>query len=93
MRAPEDTRSNGGGGAVCSLGFGDASERAADEAFARCAYEKRKAEPRKFRKAGEQLVILREAFAEADAGIEDDLRFWHARAGLRLCDGFFQASV
>ena len=73
--ALQDARCNGGGGAVCSLVFGDASERAADEAFARWADEKWKAEAREFRKAGDQLVILGEAFAEADAWIEDELRF------------------
>jgi hypothetical protein len=44
VRALQDARCDGGCGAKCSLVFGDASERAADEAFARWAYEKRKAE-------------------------------------------------
>ena len=76
MGALQDAGCNGGCGAVCSLVFGDASERAADEAFARWAYEDGEAEAGEFREAGDQFVILGEAFAEADAWIENQLRFW-----------------
>ena len=93
MGALQDTRSNGGGGAVCSLVFGEASERAADEAFARWAYEKWKAETREFREAGDQLVILGEAFAEADAWIEDELRFWNPGCWVAIAAAFFRLCV
>src|ERR1700733_10775480 len=32
-----------------------------------------------FREAAKKFVILLEAFAEADAGVDDDLRFWDTR--------------
>ena len=91
MRAVQNACCDGGCGAICSLVFGYASESAADEAFARWAYEDGEAEAREFRKAGDQLVVLGEAFAEADAWIENQLGFWDSVAS-RQCGGFFFGS-
>ena len=44
------------------------------EGFARGANEQGKVEALKFFEAGENLVVLPARFAEAQAGIEDDLR-------------------
>src|SRR5258708_32903118 len=55
--------------------FAVPSQCRAKEALARSAHQQRIAKLRELRKLLQQFVILREAFAEADARIEDDLRF------------------
>ena len=51
------------------------SKGGADEGFTGSAYQERIAKSCELREFLEQLEILREAFAETDAGVEDDLRF------------------
>src|SRR5207245_8025010 len=78
VRAGEDTGSDCGGGGPQALigrsGFGVARERCSEKALARGADEEWVAEFGQLREPGKELVVLREAFAEADAGIEDELR-------------------
>jgi hypothetical protein len=89
--AREDARGHSGGGAPDALfgrsRFAVMGESCSEEAFAGCAHEQGIPEFREPRKFFEQLVILREAFAEADAGIEDDLGFRDTRFA-RDGDGF-----
>src|SRR5713226_10362252 len=79
MRPDQDARSNRCGRAPDALfrwrRLAVPSQCRAKEALARSAYQQRIAKLRQLRKLLQQFVILREAFAEADARIEDDLRF------------------
>jgi hypothetical protein len=77
--AGEDAGGDGSSGGPDTLigrsRFAVASQGGAEEAFAGSSHQEWITQLGKLRKFGEQFIILREAFAEADAGIEDDLGF------------------
>src|SRR5882724_12228954 len=79
VRAVEDARGHRCGRSPDTLfrrcGLAATSQSRAKEALARCAYEQWKTELRQLRQLKQDFVVLREALAEADAGVEDDLRF------------------
>jgi len=95
VRAVENGHSDCGGGAPNAVlrwsGFSVAGESCAEKALARSADEQRVAELGQTGKLFEQFVILREALAEADAGIKDDLRFEDASLACNR-DGFAQTA-
>ncbi len=80
MRASEDARGDRGRRTPGALAFRRAAERLADETLSRRADQQRKTEARELRQLLQQLEILRRALAEADAGVEHNLRFCDARA-------------
>src|SRR5438309_1693913 len=79
VRPIQDARGNGCCGTPDTLfrwrRFAVPSQGRAKKALARSAHQERIAEFRQLRKFLQQFVILREALAEADARIENDLRF------------------
>src|ERR1700687_602451 len=78
VRTAENACGHSGGSALQSLGGRDSAsitcQGGSEKCFARSAYQQRVAELGEVREACEEFVILRKAFAEADARIEDNLR-------------------
>src|SRR5277367_2569130 len=73
--ATHDTRCNRTRRAPGALVLWRSAKRFADKTLSRGADEQRKTEACKLRQLLQQFEILRRALAEADAGIEHDLRF------------------
>src|SRR6185437_14448470 len=84
VRATQNARRDCGGGPPDALFCCDAAERVTNECLSRRAHEQRTAKAREFRQARKQFEVLRVVLAEANSGVEDDLRFCDSGA-LRAC--------